>query len=601
MPKAEEIDIELERRVEELYNSAVKFPESKKIYLHSKRTHDSDYDWEVEEIRRCINGFDGMCGKMYFYFNYCYIIDNKRGKILPDFRTVDNEWFKLIESCRKENSGYGVVCVKRRRGGFSWKEAADVMHDCLFTPFFNVGMNSKTERDSIQLFKKCKFIYDNLPEFMRVSVDGGKTKLSMLFASKTNDKFGNPILEGNMSEIICVPPTDSAYEGLMLGKWVCDEAGKIPNLIQMWSFTEDCLSSGGVERVGIPIIFGTSGEVDKNGAGLRELWYKHEVYSLKQFFFAGYMGLIVDKYGNDDIKAGIRHILLERKRLLRVSQKQYNDYLQKYPLTPEEAFMQLTGGGVGDPVKINNQMISLEKNPASARRGYFRFGREGEPVSVFIPDNSGSSIIYEIPDQNKKSLYLAGCDPADHDETGEGSSLMSMFIYKKQDGLSGRHIVFEYTDRPKLAATYYEQALLALIYYNECKILIENNRYRMISSIQEWGWGKLLQPSPKNIGRIFQSGPSTYGVRMNEYVKNYMIELIDEYINDNCDLIPSMELLKEFLAYGSENTDRVMAFGLCLIYEKEDKTLAKNSEELLKTTPSFVYRKIGGKIVRVKK
>jgi hypothetical protein len=274
--------------------------------------------------------------------------------------------------------------------------------------------------------------------------------------------------------------------------------------------------------------------------------------------------------------------------------------LQKYPLTPEEAFMQLTGAGVGDAIKINHQMTELEKNPAETIRGYFRFGRDGEPMSVFIPDNNGKAIIYEKPTKGYKNLYIAATDPADHDNTGEGSSSMATYIFLKQNGLDGRKIVFEYVDRPSVSTKYYEQVLLALIYYNECKVLIENNRFRMIGSFQEWGYSRLLQPSPRTIGKIFQSGPSTYGLRMNEHVKRYMEDLITEYIDDCVDLIPSVELLKEFLNYGSINTDRVMAFGIVLIYEKEDRTVAANSDAIKKNIPSFRYKNINGNIIRTK-
>jgi len=85
--------------------------------------------WGLEEIRRCKEGYNGMVGKMYFYYNYCFI-EQLGKKLRPHFRVVDNEWFKLIEACQKSNE-WGIICVKRRRVGASWKEAADMLHDCL--------------------------------------------------------------------------------------------------------------------------------------------------------------------------------------------------------------------------------------------------------------------------------------------------------------------------------------------------------------------------------------------------------------------------------------------------------------------------------------
>ena len=54
--------------------------------------------WEKEEIRRCKEGHDDICGKMYFYVNYCHILDVERGMITPDFRVADSDWFHRVFS-----------------------------------------------------------------------------------------------------------------------------------------------------------------------------------------------------------------------------------------------------------------------------------------------------------------------------------------------------------------------------------------------------------------------------------------------------------------------------------------------------------------------
>ena len=184
-----------------------------------------------EQFRRCKEGYNGMCGKMYFFFNFCWMENLTKGKIRPQFRVIDNVWFDFIEKCQRSRE-WGVVCVKRRRVGASWKEAADVLHDVLFNKNFHVGMNSKSEKDSISLFRKVKFLYNNLPIEMRVRTTSN-TKMFLDLSFYEKDEKGNDIRKGQESDIIVVAPTDSAYEGMMLNKWVCDEAGKIINLPQI--------------------------------------------------------------------------------------------------------------------------------------------------------------------------------------------------------------------------------------------------------------------------------------------------------------------------------------------------------------------------------
>lgn len=549
--------------------------------------------WEKEEIRRCKKGHDGMAGKMYFFFHYCKI---KRlgggGRISPDFRVVDNEWFKLIEACQKSNE-WGIICTKRRRVGASWKEAADALHDVIFTPFFQIGMNSKTERDSIELFSKVKFLYDSLPAFLKVKATSSNTQNFLEFAYHTKDEKGNKIKRGNQSWIRAVAPTSSAYEGLMLNKWICDEAGKISNLNAMWSYTEDCLMQE-TRRVGMPIIFGTSGDVGAEGKDLKDMWKNAGVYKLKRFFFAGWMGLNCDEFGNDNKEDCIRWILYQRHYKSSLTAQEQRTYIQKYPLTVAEAFAHTSGHGVGDRMKIQAQMDSLFENPAEKRTGRMKVDAQHNPV--FSPDTLGKIIIYEHPKLGLKNLYFAGCDPSDHDKEHEEQSDLSLFIMKKADGLEPPQIVCEYTDRPEKAVEFYEQALLLLLYYNHCKVLIERNRYGMISHFDQVGYKYLLATTPVSITRLFGGRPNTLGLNMTPAHKEYLKGLIEEYVQFYCEFIPSEDLLDEFLHFGARNTDKAMAFGIALIYMKEDKTVA--SVKNTKRIPSFGYRQVNGKILR---
>jgi hypothetical protein len=597
VPESQYID-ELEEQVRYFVNTTPDLPKNNIKYTRDeipefKNEHQQE-EWEHKHILRCVNGYKGMVGKMYFFYHFCKIRNLGGGKISPEFRVCDNEWFKIIEEAEKSRE-YGVVCVKRRRVGASWKEAADVLHDCLFKPFYSVGMNSKSEKDSIELFRKVKFLYSNLPAFLRVKTTAGNTKMYLDFSYFTKDDNGNKIKKGNESSIIVVAPTDSAYEGMMLNKWIADEAGKTPNLPQIWSFTEDCLMQE-TQRVGIPIIFGTSGDIGADGKGLKEMWYNSEVYRLKRFFFAGWNGLLVDEFGNDLKEETIRWIIYERHRRRNLNPKSYNDFIQKYPLTVNEAFSQASVGGVGDIIKINKQKLSLADDPVKKVRGRFRLNSSGQVE--FEPTIQGKCIVYSHPEPHKKNYYIAGCDPADHDDAYDEASDLSLYILKKHDGLEPPRIVFEYTDRPQKLNDYYEQATMALMYYNNCKVLIERNRYRMISFFEDRGQKHLLQTTPQGIVRLIGGKASTIGINMNDSTKEYMEGLISEYVDDYCEFIPSEELLQEFVDYGAKNTDKAMAFGVALILLKEDKSQIKQKNQMLKTTPRFGYRRVGGKIVR---
>jgi hypothetical protein len=589
---------ELELEVQRYLSLSAELPHNNKLFkrVSIPKRFSSDIAknaFHRSEIIKCLKGNGDMNGKMYFWFNYVFIEalgSGSAGKIRPDYRVADHAWFDAVEKAKEANRG--VVCVKRRRAGFSWKAAADALHDILFNPGFHVGMNSKTERDSILLYQKVLFIFDNLPSFLKARI-GSRRNLSLAFFIKTKDEYGNVITKGLNSRITVVPPTDSAYEGMMLGKWICDEAGKIPNLPQIWAYTEDCLMRETV-RIGTPIVFGTSGDIGKDGAGLLDMWENSEVYRMDRFFFAGWMGLDTDEYGNDNKEKCIRWIVYERHRRKGISKKFQSDFIQKYPLTPTEAFNRFVQAGVGDVDAIKTQQASLRANPSKQRRGNFVMGKDND--IKFIVNPQGSVIIYEDPDP--LAVYVSGCDPADHDDSVHGSSDMSLHIIKKQQGLIGPKIVLEYVDRPQKADDYYTQAAMALTYFNKTKSLIERNRYRMISFFEETGQKHLLATTPTGISRLFQVQSSTLGIHMNTDVKGYLLELVEWYTQEYCELIPSEELLKEFIEFGSRNTDRVMSFGLALMMLKEDKRSHKDAEK--KNTPKFSYKMVGGRMMRVR-
>jgi hypothetical protein len=142
---------------------------------------------------------------------------------------------------------------------------------------------------------------------------------------------------------------------------------------------------------------------------------------------------------------------------------------------------------------------------------------------------------------------------------------------RKQHGLESPRIVCNFTDRPKELNDYYRQAILMLQYYNDTKVLIERNRYRMISYFDDNDAKYLLQHAPQGIMRLVGGKVNTIGINMTAAAKDYLIDLIEEYIDDFSEEIPDVELLDEFIAFGTRNTDKAMAFGLTLIQLKEDK------------------------------
>lgn len=559
--------------------------------------------WQREELRRCREGHFGFNSKYYFWYNYCKIWDIERGMMfMPDFKVCQHEWFKQILSAQ-DSKEWGLICVKRRRIGASWLEAADVLHDCLFyNPggLFKVGMTSKTEDDAKELFKKVKFLYDNLPYWMKPTTSAGNTATSLVFGWKEKDPNGNWQLKGLQSEIKVKAPTETSWEGFALRKFVFDEAGKAERLKQLFSYAVDTMMVGN-RRVGTPVLMGTSGDITKEGRDLKEMWYNADIYKLKQFFFGGWMGLSVDEFGNDRKEDAIRWIIYERKRLEGLSQKEYNDFLQKYPLTVQEAFTSNESQGLGNTVKINKQLNSLYENPVKVKRGFFKLDANKKPI--FTVSNKGHCLIYEDPDPAYNNLYIGGVDPTDA-EVEEGRkdvSSLGLYIMKKRHAADVPKIVFEYVDRPAVPRDFYDQALLACIYYNNTKLMVEKNKPGIITYFDEAGYKHLLATKPNSYERLVLNNTWNIGYTMDKKTTMYCEELVAEYIEDYCEHIPSKGLLEECINYGITNTDRVSAFMAVMLLLKEDRWEAKIKGENSNIPNWGYFRNKDGSVTRINK
>ena len=601
IPLAER-DPVLEAKVEYYVGLTPDLPKNDK-YITRARTPEGVDSFEVdiwrrEELRRIKEGHFGMSPKMYFWYNYVRIWDIDVGVLRPEYRVCQQEFFRQIEECQASEK-WGLVCVKRRRVGASWLVAADAYHDCLMTALSGgriakIGMTSKTKDDAIELFKKVKFIYDNLPDWLRLTSSAGNTQTSIDFSEYVKDSQGSRKKTGTLSEIVVKPPTETSWEGFGLNKWIADESGKIEGLKSIYSMANEVMRIG-TRRVGTPLVFGTSGDVTKEGRDLKEMWYNSDAYMLKKFFYGGWMGLIVDVFGNDLKEEAIRWIIYERKRRESLSQKEYNDFLQQYPLTVQEAFTSSEQQGLGNQMLITKQMNSLYENPLKEKKGYFKLDKNEEVV--FVADARGECIIYEDREPALKNGYVAGVDPTDAESDAPGLSSLSMMIMKKE-GTVPPHIVFQYTARPNVPRDYYEQALMALIYYNKTKVLIERNKSGMVTYFDERGYKYLLQTTPQGYTRLVGGNTYNIGYYRTPGSKRYGEELIQEYVQDHCDLIPCKDILQELQEYGVKNTDRVDALAATLMFLKETKVKATSSVDSPSNIPRFGLKRVNGVIHR---
>lgn len=551
-------------------------------------------EWELEEIRRCENGYDGLPGRYYYYFNHCYIKHKSRKKIRPDFRATQLHLTMTKERIYK-TPGLGLVMIKRRQYGESWATAADNIYDCQFNHEFDIGMNSKSETDSRNLFTKHKYIHRNQTPFLRcyVHIDRRDAMIFGKWVEQTKK------WKGTLSSITSVAPTVTGHAGNQYIKLVIDEAGEQPDLLPMWSNAEDCIMQE-TERVGCPMIFGTVGEMSKAGKGLLEFWKNHKTYNLERFAIWGYNCMLLDELGNDDIENSLRWIIYTRKKKESGATSVYQKFIQKYPITEYDAFLDAAGGGVGDPITLGRQRMNLIDNPPVRYIGNMRPRIGGGQDHV--PDGlNGKVIAYELPDPNRVNGYIITVDPAEDDdvEKSKDTSNLSTSIIAKPFGLEAPKLVLEYCDRPKKLHEYYYNLALILQWYNNSKLHIELNKggWRMLDYFQS-NYPHLLALAPSGFNSAKGGVKLSHGYKITPERKIQMKGLGDAYVENYVNFIPSIRLIDELGVVGAKgkDDDLAMAFLAGLMILQGDHIPVKNANESTAHNPTVEYKKVNGVI-----
>lgn len=552
-------------------------------------------DWEMREIERCKNGYDGLPGFFYWYINHTWIKHKSRGKIRPDFRASALALAKVIEEVFK-TPGRGLVNIKRRQIGMSWFFAALNIWLCTFHKNFDIGMSSKGLIDSQNLFLKHKYVHRNCSPFMRAYVSTDRRD-AMFFGrwQKAENKW-----RGNQSSIISVAPTPTGHAGNQYAALILDEAGETEDLMSLWANAEECLRAETI-RVGTPLIFGTMGDTLKVGKGLMEFWTKAEDYDLTRFPLWGYNSLLMDDLGNDLIEDSIRWIIYQRKKNEGKSPIVRSKFLQKFPLTAEDAFLIISGTGISDPITRSAVYTKLLDNPPISVTGWMRPKIGSTPE--FVPDPDGKIIIYEHPISTLKNAYVAANDPAEDDDVKKtrDSSNLSTAIMSRPLGTTGSKIVAEYTDRPVKLGTYYEQLALLLIYYNRTQCLIEMNKGG--GRVKDYfeanqDYAKLLSLRPKGPNTVRGGFDMEIGIKKTPANHIQMVGLLESYWEHYKDLINSVRFVEECGKFGADHADDDLAtaVGWCLMLLQADHRVATSISEQASQDPKTHLIKVNGRL-----
>lgn len=294
-----------------------------------------------------------------------------------------------------------VIILKARQLGLSWTVAAYALWLAMFHKYQRILIISINETESQVFLEKVKFIFDNLPDWLKPSIFK-RNETTLWFGVKKS--YDSDECGGLNSRIDSIPTSKNAGSSRSLNLLIIDEAAKVEYMSLIWKSAQPALSATG----GKAILVSTM-TTEPTGEFFEQVW--NEAEEDKNDFCNFFIPFNAFP-GRDDewLKRQLRKMPVSE----RVRAK------QEYPRTPEEAF-QAMGGKYFDIEELKWHKQYLQKPKAV---GYLV---EMNGVIELRENEEGTVTIYEWPEPDEE--YVVGGDPAE----GIEQDFSALVVVRKRD------------------------------------------------------------------------------------------------------------------------------------------------------------------------
>ena len=555
------------------------------------------YDYIDEEFKRREQGFWFMNnGKPTWITgtHYMYLQWSKIDVGAPDFREANRLFYIFWEACKADKRSYGICYLKNRRSGFSFMSSSETVNLATLASDSRFGILSKTGADAKKMFTdKVVPISINYPFFFKPIQDGMDRPKSELAYRVPASKFTRKkiIVNEKLEEIQGLDTTidwkntgDNSYDGEKLALLVHDESGKWErpdNILNNWRVTKTCLRLGS-RIVGKCMMGSTSNALEKGGDNFKKLYNASDVtkrnrngqtksglYSLFIPMEWNYEGFI-DEYGfpvfttpdtdvvspdGELIDIGVIDNWQNEVDGLKGDSDALNEFYRQFPRTTEHAFRDETKGSIFNLVKIYEQIDYNEEmsRTLGVTTGNFQWASGIKDTQViFYPDPKGRFKVSWVPPQHLQNRVVLkngikypgnehmgafGCDSYDISGTvdGEGSkgALHGLTRFSMEDAPANSFFL-EYLSRPPTAEIFFEDVLMALVFYG-MPILAENNKPRLLYYLRRRGYRGFSMNRPDKVWNNLSVAEKEIGGMPNssEDIKQAHAAAIEMYIQDH--------------------------------------------------------------------
>ena len=508
----------------------------------------------------------------------------------PDFREANRIYWLFWEACRADTRSFGMIYLKIRRSGFSFMSSSECINVATLARDARVGILSKTGADAKKMFTdKVVPINSRLPFFFKPIMDGmDKPKTELAFripASKITKKNmynaeAND-LEGLDTTIDWKNTEDNSYDGEKLLFLAHDESGKWTkpnNIKENWRVTKTCLRLGS-KIIGKCMMGSTSNALSKGGSNFKDIYEDSNVShrnangQTKSGLYALFIPMewnmegFIDLYGSPVFNApetpimGVDKLLIKNGAIdyweaevdsLKSDADALNEFYRQFPRTESHAFRDESKQAIFNLTKIYQQIDyndSTIKGHHTTRGSFHWLDGIQDTKVVWTPDNRGRFLVSWMPNKsiqnnvyNRNGVYHPGnehigsfgCDSYDISAVvggrGSNGSLHGMTKFHMDEAPTNEFFL-EYIARPQTAEIFFEEVLMACIFYG-MPILIENNKPRLLYHFKNRGYrGFCMNRPDKLYSKLSKTERELGGIpNSSEDVKQSHASAIESYI-----------------------------------------------------------------------
>ena len=561
----------------------------------------------------------------------------------PSYLAFQRDIFIHMAACEADPRCIGQLYTKCRRSGYTNICSSIIVDEATQIKDKLLGIQSKTGKDAQEniFMKKVVYMFRHYPFFFKPIQDGTtnpRMELAFREPSKRITKKNKTSQTGEALNTVInwKNTTNNAYDGEKLHILYLDEAGKWEkptDIRDAWRIQRTCLIVGR-KIVGKALVGSTVNPMDKGGKEYKDLWRDSNPLErnangrtrsgLYRLFIPAYDALegFFDKHGRavvqdpeeplegldgEYIQIGAKSYLKNERQGLVDDPSELNEVIRQFPFTTDEAFRDSVQSTLFNITKIYQQIqFNDELYPNPVVVGNFTWkGGERDTEVVFKPDPNGRFHVAWMPPKELTNLSklergkrvapnvhlgVGGVDSYDLDATVDGrGSKGAMHLYNKFNiHHPSNMFVLEYASRPPLAKIFYEDVLMAAVFYGY-PILIENNKYGIARYFESRGYDGYLLGRPAHLSAgSTVNRVKTKGIPSNSQdVIHAHAQAIEAYIhehvgiNPDCDEFGKMyfnRTLEDWIGFRIDNRtkyDLSISSGLCLLAAQKEKVKPK--------------------------